>query len=260
MRSYSNKITLLQNGRGVFSLDPSVGCTSGTKNSKHGCYNECYAAKSAKIYGYDFTKTVYRDFDDESHIKSIVREIYRINMPFIRMGTSGDPSENWEHTISIIRQLALINKPIVIITKHWNAMTEEQILEMSQFDIVFNSSVSALDDAEQLQSVLKSHSKISKRFKSYLRVVTADFNTVSDTGLRLSLLQEKLLREANVIDTVLRISKGNALAKGGVINAKKSKFLGGNSLISKHNKKTYMGKCGTCKELCGVGIAIENKT
>ena len=42
------------------------------------------------------------------------------------MGNSGDPSEDWEHTIKILELLKDTNKEFVIITKHWNKLTLTQ--------------------------------------------------------------------------------------------------------------------------------------
>jgi len=100
MRSYSTKISLTKNSRGIYSLDTSIGCASGIANETGGCYNDCYAAKSAKLYGYDFSKTVQRNFESEYHRRFILRQINKIPLDFVRIGTSGDPSENWENTIS----------------------------------------------------------------------------------------------------------------------------------------------------------------
>ena len=71
MRSYKNKITLTENGRGIWTIDPIMGCRSGVKENKKGCYDDCYAARNARIYGYDFSENVLRDFEDEKHFKSI---------------------------------------------------------------------------------------------------------------------------------------------------------------------------------------------
>ena len=63
MKEYSNKISLTKNDRGIYSLDTTIGCYSGVKDNSKGCYNDCYSAKSAKLYGYDFSKTILRDFE-----------------------------------------------------------------------------------------------------------------------------------------------------------------------------------------------------
>jgi len=68
VREYKNRISLTKNGRGIYSLDTSFGCKSGMENESGGCYHDCYAAKSAKLYGYDFSKTVLRGFDNEAHL------------------------------------------------------------------------------------------------------------------------------------------------------------------------------------------------
>lgn len=101
MKHYSSKISLICNKRGVYDIDPSKGCSSGMLNNPKGCYDDCYAARAAIKYNYDFSKTILRYFDDENHRKRIIRQINNIDMPFIRMGCSGDPSENWEHTLRI---------------------------------------------------------------------------------------------------------------------------------------------------------------
>lgn len=254
MREYSNRLALLVNDRGVYSLDPSIGCRSGMRDNPKGCYSECYAAKSAKLYGYDFSKTVFRDFENEAHAKSIVRDIMRTPMPFIRMGTSGDPSEDWAHTLRIVRQVALSGKEIVIITKHWTKLTDEQLREVALHPVCINTSVSAMD-AEYLRARGVEQFRRLKPFcKSVLRIVSCDFNRDNEAGLELARIQDELFKESPTIDTVFRVSRGNAMAKQGVIMARPSKFLGKNTLVSKFNRKTYFGKCATCKEMCGVNV------
>jgi hypothetical protein len=258
MREYSNKISLTQNDRGIYSIDTSIGCASGMQNNKGGCYNDCYAAKSAKLYGYDFSKTVQRLFESESHKRQIVNKISKIKLDFIRIGTSGDPSENWQHTINICKIISKANKEIVIITKHWTLLTDEQLEILSKLNVCFNTSISALDKTELLNSCLFQYNRIKKYCKSILRIVSCDFNTSNEIGLQLSIIQKSLFLNDNIIDTVLRVNKNNQLVKDGIINVHKTKFLGKNALISKYNKKTYFGKCSTCLEMCGVNIKDNN--
>ena len=59
MRHFKNKITLIKNSRGVYDLDTSKGCYSGILHNEKGCYNDCYAARYSKKYGYDFSKTIF---------------------------------------------------------------------------------------------------------------------------------------------------------------------------------------------------------
>jgi len=263
MRSYSTKISLTKNARGIYSLDPTLGCNSGTSEGKaKGCYNDCYAAKISKMYGYDFNKTVLRSFTNETHKHKIRKQITKIPLPFVRMGTMGDPSENWEHTLNICRiisdthQLNLFpqsKKEIVIITKHWKSLTESQLLELSKYGICINTSISALDEY-LVDTALCEYERIKPYCKSILRIVSCDFNLANKTGHRLHKIQERLFKSGAILDTVFRVSRKNKLVLDGVINIKESKFLGKKCYISKYNKKTYFGKCSTCLEMCGVKL------
>lgn len=262
MRTYSNIISLTKNSRGVYSIDPSLGCKSGLEENVNGCFNDCYANRIAKIYGYDFSKTVYRDFKSKAHLKQIKNQIRKVKLPFIRMGTMGDPSENWCHTLKICeliqleKQLTIFKdepKEIVIITKHWKQLTNEQLERLSKLNVCINTSISALDNLSKIDFLLSEYEKLKSYCRSVLRVVTFDFNKENPEGLRLSIIQDHIIKNRVFIDTVFRSSKKNRLVIEGVINVSKTKFLGKNSLVSKLNKKTYFGKCDTCIEKCGVG-------
>jgi len=268
MKLYKSKITLTQNDRGVYSIDPTIGCYSGVKDNKKGCYDDCYSAKSAKLYGYDFATTVLRDFENKKHERQIINEIKNIKMPFIRMGSSGDPSENWEHTLKIIKtisaglkdkQLNLFGysvpkKEIVIITKHWFNLTSEQLIELRKYNVCINTSVSAIDNKDELKNRLIQYNILKDYCKSILRIVSFDFNKENESGLEYYYIQESLFKNDSIIDTVFRASIGNRLVKENIINVQKRKFLGKNALISKYNKKTYFGSCKTCLEMCGLNV------
>lgn len=260
MRCFTAKISLTKNLRGVYSLDPSIGCESGMANERGGCYGDCYAAKSARIYGYDFGKTVFRKFENEKHRKFIVNQINKIRLDFVRMGTSGDPSENWEHTIHTLRAIDKCNKEIVIITKHWTNLTEEQMQYLATINVCVNTSVSALDKPELISNCLRQYEKLKHYCKSILRVVSASFNLNNKKGYELAGVQSEIFRNENIIDNVLRINKRNKLIKNGIINVEEILFLGGKVLISKLNKSTYLGGCLTCPEMCGLNIEPINKT
>ena len=266
MREYTNKITFTKNSRGIYSLDPSLGCFSGLESNKKGCYNDCYAARYSKKYGYDFSKTILRYFENESHKHKIIKQITKIDMPFIRMGTSGDPSENWEHTLDIIKiicskyQLSLFpeqQKEIVIITKHWKTLTDKQLDFISKYNICINTSVSALDNEALLKKGLEQFKRLKPYCKSILRIVSCDFNQDNEKGNKLANIQKKLFKEYPIIDTVFRCSTNNKLVLDGIINIKKTKFLGKKCYVSKYNKKTYFGKCGNCLEMCGAKMLID---
>lgn len=254
MREYSSKISLTKNSRGIYSLDTSIGCTSGMKNENGGCYNDCYAAKSSKLYGYDFSKTVLRFFENEKHRREILNKINRIPLDFVRIGTSGDPSENWDHTFSILDKIKNCNKQIVIITRHWTNLTDSQLLFLSKLNICINTSVSALDKPQLMTNCLLQYERIKPYCKSVLRVVSANFNLDNETGHKMAKIQYSLFNHKGTIDTVLRVGRSNIFVKDGIINVSESTFLGKKALISKFNKSTYFGKCSTCHEMCGLNV------
>lgn len=252
MKQYKNIITLNKNDRGIWDLDTSKGCSSGCSENSKGCYEDCYAAKAAKIYGYDFTKSILRDFKNIKHQRQIVSKINKIDMSFIRLGVAGDPSENWQHTFSILRKIKKCNKEIVIITKHWQVIPDDLLPELKDYKLCINTTVSALDNEKQISKCLSEYERLKPFCKSFLRVVSCDFNKQNIDGFRLSLIQESLFKNENIIDTVFRVSKNNSLVLNGVINIKETKFLGSKCYVSKYNRKTYFGKCEKCTEQCGV--------
>jgi hypothetical protein len=155
MKQYKSVISLSKNGRGIWDFDTTKGCSNGiAQMGERGCYDDCYAARSAKIRGYDFGKTVLRDFTGVAHQRKVIDQINRIDSSFIRIGCSGDPSEDWNHTFSILRKIARCDKEIVIITKHWHVMTDQQIHELKALRVHVNTSVSALDSPAQLEKCL----------------------------------------------------------------------------------------------------------
>lgn len=252
MREYKKEISLAENGRGIWTLDTIMGCNSGVKNDKKGCYNDCYAARNARIYGYDFSQNVLRDFKDEKHINSIKKKINNLSFPFIRMGNSGDPSEDWEHTIKIIEKLKGINKEIVIITKHWNKLNLNQLQRLSGLNICINTSISAID--KNLHENINEYENLKNYVKSILRCVSFDFNLNSQEGLEYNLIQDWIFNNYDVLDTVFRCSKSNELYENGIINIKQTKFLGKKCYVSKNNPKAYFGNCVNCLEKCGVNM------
>lgn len=254
MKSYGNKISLVKNSRGIYCLDTSIGCSSGMAANDDGCYNDCYAAKSAKLYGYDFTQTVLRRFENEQHRREVIRQISRAKLPFIRIGCSGDPSENWDHALSILEAIKHCNKEIVIITRHWTILSDRHLIAFSKLNVCINTSISALDSSEMLDISITQYNRIKPYCKSILRIVSCDFNINNPEGLERSIIQKSLFAHADTLDTVFRPSKNNPLVLNGVINTSTGRFNGHSAFMSKHNRKTYTGKCGSCKEMCGVNI------
>ncbi len=257
MKPYSNKISLIHNGRGVYCIDTTMGCASGMAANTGGCYNDCYAARTAKRYGHDFSKTVLRHFESQAHKRKILAEITKIKMPFIRIGASGDPSENWQHTFDILQTLAKCNTEIIIITRHWTLLTDEQLQLLSTINICINTSVSAVDNKEMLKRSIEQYNRIKPYCKSVLRIISCDFNLQNEAGARLANIQHSLFKNQSTLDTVFRPSKKNPFVVAGIVKVKEEVFNGKKQLASKFNRKTYMGKCSTCKEMCGVNVKTE---
>jgi hypothetical protein len=262
IRTYKTTISLSKNGRGIWDLDTVKGCASGVLENDKGCYGDCYALKTAKRYGIDFSKSIERHFENEAHRLQIVRQIEKIDMDFIRIGCAGDPSENWEHTINIIKQLkensqlslfdVSSKKKIVIITRHWNILTDLQLIELSKYNVCINTSVSALDNDKLIKVALTEYERLKPYCKSVLRVVSCDFNELNQKGKEMAENQRKLFKTKGFIDTVFRPSKNNPLVVDGIINVKKMGFMKSKILVSKFNKKAFLGKCENCLEMCGI--------
>jgi hypothetical protein len=251
MNKYNNIITLTKNFRGVYGLDTSKGCFYGMSENKKGCYGECYAAKSAKTYGKYFNNSVLRIFKDVEHVNFIRNQLYNIDMPFFRIGVFGDPSENWAHTLKIVNIVSGI-KPIVIVTKHWNTLTKNQLNELLKYDVCVNTSISALDKSEFIKHRLNQYNTLKNYCKSVLRVVTCKFNINNLQGLIFNETQKKLLNNEYVIDNVLRVGLGNYLVKMGIINVEKKNFLSKDAYFSQSNKSTFTGSCKDCPDMCGI--------
>ena len=264
MRTYKNTISLSKNERGIWDLDTIKGCESGLLENPKGCYNDCYAFKTAKRYGIDFSKSIERNFESEAHRLQIVRQIEKIDMDFIRIGCAGDPSENWEHTLKIIKQikessqLSLFDisskKQIVIITRHWKILTDEQLNTIKKYNICINTSVSALDNETLINTALEQYNRLKPYCKSVLRIVSCDFNKSNKTWIKMAEIQRELFKNELTIDTVFRPSSKNEFVLNGIINTKKMSFMKSKQLISKMNKKAFIGKCQNCLEMCGLNV------
>lgn len=269
MKTYKPYISLNQNDRGIWDLDTTKGCNSGMTLNPKGCYSDCYAARSAKIYGFDFSFSVDRHFKDEKHRREIVNKIKTIDMPFVRIGCSGDPSENWQHMINIIKQLTTENqlslfdyrfsREIVVITRHWKLLNEAQLHQLAEFNLTINTSVSALDSSYLIDNALTEYERLKPFCKSVLRIISCDFNTLNENGRRKLRIQEQLFKNESTIDTVFRPSKNNHFIISGLINSTTGNFMGKKTLMSKYNKKTFVGKCKSCKEMCGVNLKTLNR-
>lgn len=256
MQKFTNKITLVKNSRGVYDLDTSKGCYHGILNNPKGCYNDCYAARYSSKYGFNFNETTLRNFENYKHVSKIINQINKAELPFIRIGVSGDPSENWNHVLNIIEKIKDCDKAIVIITKHWNNLKTKQLLELSKYNVIFNTSISALDAKKHYKNRLLQYKRVGNYCKSVLRIVSCDFNTKNLNGMWLNESQNELFENKNTLDTVLRIYKKNELVLSGLINIKEVKFLGKRCYVSQYNKDTFFGKCSDCVEMCGFNLKL----
>ena len=183
------------------------------------------------------------------------------------MGTSGDPSEDWDHTLDVIKkismdyQLSLFKekkKYIVIITKHWNTLTEQQLKGLKNYNVCINTSISALDNIDILNNCIAQYERLKPYCKSVLRIISADFNLQNKLGYKLHNIQSEIFKKHNVLDTIFRVSKKNDLVVNGIINIKEVKFLGKKCNISKYNKKAYFGVCENCLDMCNLVIDNTN--
>lgn len=128
--------------------------------------------------------------------------------------------------------------------------------------VIFNTSISALDSNELLQNRLSQYHRIKKYCKSILRVNTCNFNlqySLFDfesykTGIELNVIQDKLLMNEYILETVLRINPKNNYVMSGLINIKRIKFLGKKCYASIRDNHTYIGECAKCPDMCGLSV------
>jgi hypothetical protein len=115
-----------------------------------------------------------------------------------------------------------------------------------------------MDNKNTLANSMRQYERLKPFCKSILRVVTCDFNKANPEGYKLALIQDEIIQGKQYIDTVFRPSKKNQLITNGIINVKKKRFLKSKQLVSKLNKKTYLGKCENCKEMCGANMETKH--
>jgi hypothetical protein len=266
MKQFNDLITLSKNSRGCYIIDTIKGCSVCGKDKPNGCYDDCYAKKIAKRYNIDFNNPVVRktfddnnqlyflDFHDGKHISHIVNEIRNIDMPFVRIGEMGDPSENWEHTINVCHILSMAQKSIVIITKHWQVIPEKLLKSLKMIDLYINTSISAMDNSIEIKHRLNQYERLKPYCNSILRIVSCDFNIETPEGARMKIVQDALFNHTKTLDTVFRPSADNPLVKNGIIKVEKTGFLKTKMLASKINKNAYLGRCETCPDMCGLSL------
>ena len=264
MKIYKEAITLNKNSRGCYILDTVKGCPGGSLYGGKGCYGACYAKNIALRYGFDFEKLIPRKFKndtrqiwlfgltDKTQTNKIIRAIKQINMPFIRIGEMGDPSVDWTHTLDTCKEIAPAGKKIVIITKHWNIIPDTVLKTVERLGLCINTSISALDSDEEIEYRLKQFERLNNICSSVLRIVSCNFNREHPHGFDRAIIQSELFKITPNIDTVFRPTASNHFVVKGIINTEKIKFLRARVLASIYNRNTYMGRCGSCPDMCGL--------
>jgi hypothetical protein len=250
---YKQQLSYNINNKGVFDVDTIKGCFMGmSEYPKNGCYDSCYACSIAKRYGYDFSKSVNRNFNKKI-IKSIRTKLKKHFLNWFRIGTMGDPSHNWEHTCCVIKELYDLKIPIII-TKHWLEIPYNILNEFKQMNVIINTSISALDTDKELAYRLYQYKKLkNKGVKSILRVVTCKFSKTR-RGKYLNNIQNELLSNEAVINNPLRLNRNNKLVKEGTVLVNRIYDIKSNVLMSYDDNKAYTGHCFWCNDQCGINL------
>ena len=259
LRTYKDELTVEENQKGVLDLDTIKGCTYGCANCEKGCWGLCYAYKIANYRGIDFSKSITRWLKTKKQMKQIGKTIFRSNKEFIRIGTMGDPCHNWDYTIRICEWVSRSKKPIVIITKHWIALTDEQMKRLGKLDVIINTSLSALDTKAQIDYRLEQYRRYKRYGKSVLRIISCDFNRELEEGRKLAEIQDELFKNENIIDNPLRVPLSYFMVKSGIIKVKKIMDINSEVYISRFNPNTYIGICENCPEMCGINFEYKTE-
>jgi hypothetical protein len=249
-RQYLAVLNVAENGKGVIDVDTVKGCAAGmSAYPETGCYGDCYAARVAKRHGFNFSISVSRRLCDREHRATLVGLLKSYPASWYRVGVAGDPCHDWAGTMVSLRALRHAGKTPVIITKHWQPLTDDQLLTLRELAAVVNTSVSALDTDAELRHRLRQRQRLrAAGVRSVLRVVTCDFRA-RDRGER----QQELLSMAPVIDNPLRTNRCNPLVQSGEISLRRrADSVGGGKIVSLHNSNVFLGKCSDCPDQCGV--------
>jgi len=249
LKSYLPVLSIESNRKGVLTVDTIKGCYWGMKTYPGGgCYGVCYANKTAKLYGFDFSTSVVRSIIKKERIE---KEIKKHPSPWFRTGVMGDPSYNWDNTINICEWLSKFKTP-VIVTKHWIALANNHLESIKNIDAVINTSISPLDTKEERKYRLEQFKRLKDfGIKSILRIVSAKFGN-TENGNRLCYIQNLLFQNDPIIDNPLRIpSTDKRVVCGDILICKHMNL---NTNVSITNSNAYIGPCDTCPDQCGVNF------
>lgn len=257
---YLPVLTINMNRKGVIDVDTVKGCSIGMKKYPNaGCYGECYAYKTAKLYGHDFTHSVSRKIVGREHRDTLNRILNKLEMPWFRIGVFGDPCHDWQNTLVVCRALRYeyTRKYPVIITKHWIELSDDQLSEFGSLKAVVNTSVSGMDTDEELTHRIDQFYRIkSFGIKSVIRLVSCRYGTTK-WARRCNEKQDYIYSLGGIIDTPLRVSKSNArVLSGEIISSHRNDSVGGGKNVSLNNPNAYLGTCKGCADQCGVDCSI----
>jgi hypothetical protein len=253
-RIYHDSITASVNAKGCMDVDTVKGCSAGMRSQPGGCYGECYAAKIAERYGIAFDRSVRRGFVDQwQHRDILVRQLRQHPLSWYRIGVMGDPSHAWSHTLSVIRHLRPAEKTAVVVTKHWETLSDDLVAQLVELDVVVHTSTSGLDTEAQIRHRVAQHRRLSRYgIKSIIRLVTCQYGE-TDWGHVHQRKQDFLLSLGPVIDTPLRVQSANPRVESGdLITTRRVDALGGGTLLSLHDPDVFLGNCADCPDQCGV--------
>jgi hypothetical protein len=252
-RAYGNLLTADVNQKGVLDVDTVKGCTSGmSARPGTGCYGGCYAAKIAKFRGIDFAQHVTRTVETHAQARAIERAVQNAPNGFFRIGTMGDPSHAWEHTVEIVEWLSAFAVP-VIVTKHWRSASDDQLRRLMACRAALNTSISAIDTPAELAY----RKRQLYRFRlmggnSVARVVSCKFNRDHPDGARMGRIQDRLFAHRPLIDNPLRVPANHSLVTAGIISVSRRLDINSEVFISVENDNAYTGTCNGCSDLCGI--------
>lgn len=259
-KRYSERLTVAGNRKGVLDVDTVKGCTAGMKAyPKGGCYGLCYAKSSATLYGYDFPVSVSRR-PEESERKKLETTIRNHEASWFRIGNMGDPCHDWDNLVETCEWLWKIKTP-VIVTKHWMAISDSHLQRLLPCNVVFNTSISALDTPAEIKHRLKQWERIRDfGIRSIMRIVSCEFGE-TERGKAMAEVQADMFTRAGdlAIDNPLRIPASDPRVLCGDIVVKRHKNLGGGAWVSIDNDATYIGTCGGCPDQCGVKEVIQRQ-
>lgn len=250
MKRYRSQLAVTVNDKGVLDLDTVKGCTEGMQATPGGCYGCCYAARIAAFRGWDFSQSRVR-YWRKAELRGIGRELARHRDLFVRVGTMGDPSHDWEWLEVAVRNLLPANPRWVVVTKHWHTAPDAVFASLARMGVVLNTSISALDTEAQRQHRLEQYERYPG--PSTLRVVTCDFVHEHPEGARLAAVQDDLLARPRSLDNPLRLpGLSYPLLTEGIIRARRVHDLNSNVLMSLHSDDVYVGRCRDCPDQCGL--------